>query len=117
MYCQSCGTELPEFAKYCGQCGTASGVANSPKAAAPPRALRRLRSSRKIAGVCSGLARYFQIDVTLVRIVAVVLAIWPPGVGLIAYLICWAVMPEEPLALPPANPSASGARTGSVATL
>lgn len=49
---------------------------------------------KMIAGVCAGFARYFKIDVTLIRIAwlaAVVLA----GTGLLAYLICWIVMPKE----------------------
>jgi phage shock protein C len=63
-------------------------------------ALSRPRDDRKIAGVCSGIARYLGIDVTLVRIIIAVLAIWPPGVGLILYIVCWIVMPRDPLLLP-----------------
>ncbi len=47
-----------------------------------------------IAGVCGGLAEYFGIDPTLVRIAAVVLAL-ANGVGLLAYLVLWIVVPEE----------------------
>lgn len=62
--------------------------------------LSRPRDNRKIAGVCAGIARYFGVDVTLVRILTVVLAIWPIGVGLIFYIVCWIVMPNDPLMLP-----------------
>jgi phage shock protein PspC (stress-responsive transcriptional regulator) len=53
--------------------------------------------------VCAGLARYFGVDVTLLRILVVVLTIWPVGLGLIFYVICWIVMPNEPLLLTPAD--------------
>jgi phage shock protein PspC (stress-responsive transcriptional regulator) len=69
-------------------------------AAAPrPAAVQRLRRSatdRKIAGVCGGLAEYFGVDSTLVRIAAVVLAIYPGAVicGVLVYLLAWFVMPS-----------------------
>jgi phage shock protein C len=66
------------------------------------RPLRRPRLDRKIAGVCAGLASYMDVDVTLIRIIFLVLLFWPPGVGLILYVVCWIVMPQEPLLLPPA---------------
>ncbi len=53
------------------------------------------REGRKIAGVAIGLANYLNIDVTLVRIVWVLLLL-PGGLpGIIPYLICWAVIPSE----------------------
>jgi phage shock protein PspC (stress-responsive transcriptional regulator) len=59
----------------------------------------RSRTDRKVAGVCAGFAEYFDLDVTLVRVVWLVAALLPPGVSLIAYVIAWIVMPEEPLML------------------
>ncbi len=50
----------------------------------------------KIAGVCAGFAEYFDLDVTLVRVVWLVLLLIPPCLGLLSYLIAWIVMPEEP---------------------
>ena len=47
-----------------------------------------------IAGVCAGFARYFGIDVTLVRLVWLATLILA-GTGLVAYIICWIVMPRE----------------------
>jgi phage shock protein PspC (stress-responsive transcriptional regulator) len=63
---------------------------------AGPRARRLVREpdDRKIAGVCSGLADRLGVDVSLVRLGAIVLAIFTP-VGLIAYLVAWAVVPER----------------------
>lgn len=68
-------------------------------AALPRPAARRLQRSatdRRIAGVCGGLAEYFEVDSTLVRIAAVVLAIYPGAVicGVLVYLLAWFVMPS-----------------------
>lgn len=49
-----------------------------------------------IAGVCSGIANYLNMDPTIIRILYVVLSIASVGFpGLIAYLIMWAIIPEE----------------------
>jgi len=63
---------------------------------APIRRLYRSRTDRKIAGVCGGIAAYFNIDPVFVRIIWVVL-ILGAGVGLLAYLICWVIIPSEPV--------------------
>jgi phage shock protein PspC (stress-responsive transcriptional regulator) len=67
--------------------------------------LSRPRDDRKIAGVCAGIARYLGVDAVIVRILMVVLAIWPPGVGVILYIVCWMVMPNDPLMLPEPAPA------------
>ena len=54
---------------------------------------------KKIAGVCAGFARYFNMDVTLVRIIFLALIFVPPSIGTIAYLIAWIAMPKDPLLL------------------
>jgi phage shock protein C len=61
----------------------------------------RPRAGRKLAGVCQGLANQYGWDVTLTRVIAVVLAIFVFPIGLIAYGLLWLMMPEEALALPP----------------
>jgi len=63
----------------------------------PNRRVYRSRTNRMLAGVCGGLAAYFYIDPTLVRISAVLLALpgGRPPIGLI-YLVLWVVLPEEP---------------------
>ena len=60
--------------------------------------LVRPRTGRKIAGVCMGFAEYFDLDVTLVRVVWL-LTSFMTGIGLLAYPIAWIVMPEEPRVL------------------
>lgn len=57
--------------------------------------LIRPRVGRKIAGVCAGFAEYLDLDVTLVRLVWLVVGIIT-GVGLLSYPIAWIIMPEEP---------------------
>jgi len=53
--------------------------------------LVRSRSNRYIAGVCGGIGEYFEIDPTIVRILAVVI----PGFGWFAYLVCAIIIPQE----------------------
>ena len=61
------------------------------------RRLYRSRSQVMLAGVCGGLAEYFQLDVTLVRLGWVLLSIFSAGFpGLLAYIIFAVVMPLEP---------------------
>ncbi len=52
-------------------------------------------SDKKICGVCSGIAKYFDIDSTVVRL-ALVLFCLLGGSGILAYIICAIVMPDEP---------------------
>ncbi|HNX56822.1 MAG TPA: PspC domain-containing protein [Prolixibacteraceae bacterium] len=57
---------------------------------------RLMRSKdKKVAGVCAGLANYFDIDPTVVRILFVII-FFAGGASLLAYLIMWIAMPVEP---------------------
>ena len=55
--------------------------------------LTRDVNNKKIAGVCAGIANYFDLDPTLVRVIWILL-VCVAGTGVLAYLIVWAVMPE-----------------------
>ena len=57
--------------------------------------LYRSRTDKKISGVCGGLAKYLNIDVTIIRLIWA-LAVFFAGGGLLAYIICALVIPEEP---------------------
>ena len=93
MTCLQCTREIEPDSVFCRYCG-------APVAASQPSGRRvvRLPDDGKIAGVCAGLADYFGVDVTFIRLAWVLLSIVPGGVvgGLIAYLVAWAVMPPAP---------------------
>lgn len=59
--------------------------------------LLRSTSNRTVAGVCGGLAEYLGVDATIVRVLFVALSIYPGAIlgGVIAYLIGWAVIPQD----------------------
>ncbi len=70
-----------------------------------PKTLSRPLWDKKISGVCAGFARYFDMDVTLMRIVWLVTAIFT-GIGFVAYLVAWIAMPAEATLQMPAGPFA-----------
>jgi phage shock protein C len=92
MYCNYCGKVIQDDAAVCAYCGTRIGASVARKR------LVRPSHGRKIAGVCLGVAEYFDIDVTVVRLVWLI-ASFMTGIGLISYPIAWIVMPEEPMQL------------------
>ena len=97
MFCTSCGTRLDASARFCISCGqaTVSGPAPvSSPSSATPRKLRRVPGNKKVAGVCAGFAEYFEMDLTLMRLIWVGLLLVPPHIGLIGYVIAWVVLPK-----------------------
>jgi phage shock protein PspC (stress-responsive transcriptional regulator) len=60
---------------------------------------------RIVGGVCSGLAVYFGVDSLLVRVVFVILALVPPSIGILLYLVLWFLME------PPQGPTTSATRS------
>lgn len=103
MFCPQCGKEYPQRVNFCCQCGTALSVPAPTKG----KKLTRSRTDKKIAGVCGGFADYLELDVTLVRILWLMVAFFG-GWGVIGYLIAWIVMPEEPLPQAVASTEGSG---------
>jgi phage shock protein C len=59
------------------------------------RVLVRSRKGRVVAGTCAGVAQYFGIDVTLVRVIVAVVSVVTGGAGVLAYLAAWVIIPEE----------------------
>lgn len=57
--------------------------------------LYRSRTEKKICGVCGGIAQYLDVDVTVIRVAAVVLTLAGCS-GLLIYILCALIMPEEP---------------------
>lgn len=107
MFCTNCGVELREQDRFCSQCGKPSGVG----AAAGPGVQKRLTlplDGKKILGVCAGFARYFDMDVTLMRIIWLVGSLLSGGIGFLGYLIAWLLMPKDmPAGIPSAGYQAS----------
>jgi phage shock protein C len=91
MYCNACGKAIAEDGRFCAYCGNVVGFAS------PLKQLMRARAEKKIAGVCAGLAHYYDVDVTLVRILCIFLTL-ATGVcpGVVTYLLAWFIVPAEP---------------------
>jgi phage shock protein C len=66
-----------------------------PPATAPVRRLYRSRTDRMLGGVGGGLAAYFEVDPVLVRLGIAVLFL--AGIGFLAYIVAWIIIPEEPV--------------------
>lgn len=76
--------------------------------------LYRSTTDKMIGGVAGGLAEYFDIDVTLIRVLFIVV-VFLGGGGIIAYIILWIVVPEKPYELPntPSSQTSSEGESGS----
>jgi phage shock protein C len=59
------------------------------------RRLQRSRKEKVIAGVCGGIAEYFGIDPVIPRLIWVFLVLGA-GLGILAYIVCWIVIPQAP---------------------
>ena len=77
--------------------GEAARPMNETTTKSGEKRLYRSRTDRSIAGICSGVAKYFGLDTTMVRI-ASILCIFLAGATLWIYLILWLILPEEPKA-------------------
>ena len=98
MLCQNCQRQIAEGSNFCYNCGAKQVPTGAPGIAAQPGVRKRLvRSStdKKLGGVCAGLADYFDLDPTLIRIIWL-LAFFCAGVGLLGYLVLWIALPLAP---------------------
>jgi phage shock protein C len=96
MLCPNCQKDIAAGSKFCYSCGAKQPETASP--ASPPmysgrKRLVRSTNDRKIAGVCGGLADYFDLDPIIIRVVWVLLFLCA-GTGLLAYIVLWIVLPE-----------------------
>lgn len=79
----------------------ASESTKAPPENPPAKRLYRSRGDKMIGGVCGGLAEYFNLDANIIRVIWVA-AVLLGGVGVLAYIICWIVIPENPAETIPA---------------
>jgi phage shock protein PspC (stress-responsive transcriptional regulator) len=96
MTCQSCQKDIAAGSKFCYACGAKqpeTQAQSAPPAYAPQRRLVRSTNDRKIAGVCAGVADYFDFDPSIVRIIWLLCTL-VPGPNIIVYLILWIALPE-----------------------
>ena len=100
MFCIKCGKPVDPSSRFCPACGATVSAAPSPPGVYPnPNQLTRSRNNRMIAGVCAGFALHYGWDVNVVRIVTALVALFT-GIGAVAYLLLWVIIPEAPYALP-----------------
>ena len=104
MFCTHCGVQLgdPE-PNFCSSCGkpTAEGRARYDRPYA--KRLERPIQGRRVSGVCAAFANYLDVDVTLIRVLAVIGLFFSVGTGLIAYILAAIVIPNEerlPMGIP-----------------
>lgn len=104
VFCNRCGTGMPDGARFCSQCGAV--IASAPTGTGRP--LMRPHAGRNIAGVCIGLAQTYGWDVGVVRILTVLGFFFSGGMVGVAYVACWIGIPEEPYLMPGVYPPTGG---------
>jgi phage shock protein PspC (stress-responsive transcriptional regulator) len=57
--------------------------------------LYRNKKKRMIGGVCEGIGEFLEIDPTVVRVIWAFLTILSIGIGIIAYILAWIIIPEK----------------------
>lgn len=111
MICPSCQKEIADNSRFCYLCGARLLASPPPRAesvpTAGPRRLYRSATDRKLGGVCGGIGEYFEVDPTIIRVVFILGLI--TGIGVLAYLVAWIVIPLGP-EWAPGNRSVVGRR-------
>lgn len=100
MFCSHCGKPIESSSRFCPACGaTVNSAPFTANAYQPTPRLTRPRTPRMIAGVCAGFALHYGWDLNLVRVITALFIILT-GVGALAYIAAWVIIPEAPYALP-----------------
>ena len=97
MVCNSCQKNIADGSRFCYNCGAKQVVTDAPSASVTggPKKLMRSSTDKKLGGVCAGLAEYFDMDTTLVRVLWLLVALCG-GTGVLLYVILWIVLPLAP---------------------
>ena len=101
MFCTKCGSKTADNDLFCAHCGKAIGPGLAPPAPTP--ILSRPMDRNKLGGVCAGLARYFDMDVTLMRILWLAAIFVSGGLAIPVYIVAWILMPRDWPYPPPAT--------------
>lgn len=115
MYCANCGQEIAAASSFCQVCGarqtSASSASSERPVYGPPRRLHRSVRDCKLGGVCGGLAEYWGVDSTIVRLVWVLLVIFPVPLvpAVLGYFVAWLVIPREEIPVAVSTPAPSSA--------
>src|SRR4030095_2046004 len=110
MVCNSCQRNIADGSRFCYNCGARQVVTDAPNVAAVtggPKRLMRSSTDKKLGGVCAGLADYLDMDVTLIRVLWV-LVVLCGGAGILLFLILFVLAPPFP---PPASSARPAPRT------
>jgi phage shock protein C len=100
MFCTQCGNKVEPSSRFCTACGAPAAAVPPPMGSYPNTGqLTRPRHNRMIAGVCAGFALHYGWDLNLVRVLTALMIVLT-GVGAIAYIAAWVIIPEAPYALP-----------------
>jgi phage shock protein PspC (stress-responsive transcriptional regulator) len=98
MFCTNCQKQIADYSNFCYNCGakqTATAAPGPGVANCAHKRLMRSATDKKIAGVCGGLADYFDLDSTIIRL-CWLLAVLCAGTGLLAYIVLWIILPVAP---------------------
>ncbi len=109
MTCPNCLKDIAAGSKFCYNCGAKQPEAVPPgisPATGTPKKLMRSSTDKKIGGVCGGLADYFDLDPTVIRLVWLLLVLFA-GTGLVVYIVLWIVLPLAPPGVIPASAAAT----------
>ncbi|SRR6266436_700354 len=109
MTCANCQKDIAVGSRFCYNCGAKQPETVPPgisPATGAPKKLMRSSTDKKIGGVCGGLADYFDLDPTVIRLVWLLLVFFA-GTGLLVYIVLWIVLPLAPPGMIPTSATAT----------